>query len=349
MNAVCKYMNEPCKACEWINRNKGRVIKWEYDEQTEHTIIKSILESDETIINDLAEELQIDCNNLLLHITQLKIGNKKYSVRCNCSSCGAEIYVKPQKILKNKYIYCCKECYYAGRKTEKYSGNNSKCYKRVQTNCSYCDKPINVIPYYFNKTNKFDDNHNFCSVECYAKFRKDYYKGSKHSGFIWDDSMKEKAAIRAAASMSQKPQIKSRIQDKINALLNEMKIEYTNEFHSYKYSFDIILNPYNLLIEVMGDYWHSNHNKFAYKDLNKQQLDGLKYDKRKQIYAINTLSQPILYLWEQDILNNISLCRALILHYIERCGRLNNYHSFNYEYNKQLQLNNSIVLPYFER
>jgi hypothetical protein len=62
------------------------------------------------------------------------------------------------------------------------------------------------------------------------------------------------------------------------------------------------------------------------------------------------MSIPILYLWETDILDNFEMCEKLILEFIESCGTLDNYHSFNYFVeDNMLALDNSILIPYFEQ
>jgi len=56
-----------------------------------------------------------------------------------------------------------------------------------------------------------------------------------------------------------------------------------------------------------------------------------------------------LYLWEEDILNNIDLCEKLILLYINKKGLLDNYHSFNYYLdNEDLFLKKFLIKPYMD-
>ena len=55
----------------------------------------------------------------------------------------------------------------------------------------------------------------------------------------------------------------------------------------------------------------------------------------------------ILYLWENDIYNNINLCRKIIEEYINNNGVLINYHSFNYSIkNNKIMLNDNIIIPF---
>ena len=57
----------------------------------------------------------------------------------------------------------------------------------------------------------------------------------------------------------------------------------------------------------------------------------------------------ILYLWENEIINDINLCSLLLEKYIETNGILCDYNSFNYYVNDNgtLQLKENIIHPYF--
>ena len=55
----------------------------------------------------------------------------------------------------------------------------------------------------------------------------------------------------------------------VNEMLNEMNIKYQNEYSYKYYSVDNYLCDYDLIIEVMGDYFHANPFKYRYDDLFK--------------------------------------------------------------------------------
>lgn len=58
-----------------------------------------------------------------------------------------------------------------------------------------------------------------------------------------------------------------------------------------------------LIIEVDGDYWHSNPNKYDLNNLNPTQKRNKFVDKLKNEWAIKH-AIPILRFWEEDINNN---------------------------------------------
>lgn len=128
-----------------------------------------------------------------------------------------------------------------------------------------------------------------------------------------------------------------------------MNVGYINE-QSYKYyCVDNYLFESNLIIEVMGDFWHSNPLKYI-DNINSIQQKRIPKDKAKHTYIKNNYNVEILYLWEDDIYNRPYLCERLIKQYIKSKGILPNYHSFNYhiKHNK-LESNENIILPYQDR
>lgn len=144
------------------------------------------------------------------------------------------------------------------------------------------------------------------------------------------------------------PQTLTKPHIKVNDLLSNMLIEYDNEYSCKYYSLDIYLSQYNLGIEIMGDYWHGNPNKYKKEELNSYQLKDIKQDKSKHTYIHKYNNFEILYLWEDDINKNEELCKLLILEYIKNNGILKNYNSFNYYVNNnKIKLKDKIIYPYF--
>ena len=227
----------------------------------------------------------------------------------------------------------------------------SPSYKRIKTSYTNCNKEIHVIPAHYNTTNRFGDNHNFCSKECYWEYRSKYYVGEKSVGANreYTEEQREQARIISLKNSRKSSRFDSKIQLKINNLLDGLKINYEREYIMGYYAVDNYLTDYNLVIEVMGDYWHGNPIMFNSKKylLNKIQDSGIHTDKTKSSYIRNHYGINILYLWETDINNNLEKCKNLILSYIDNLGVLSNYHSFNYTYyQNNLSINNTLIIPY---
>lgn len=97
----------------------------------------------------------------------------------------------------------------------------------------------------------------------------------------------------------------------------------------------------------MGDFWHCHPLKYTKDNMRDIQRKRIPKDKAKHTYLKNNYNIEILYLWEDDIYNNLDVCIALIDKYINNNGILENYHSFNYRLkNNDLILNDNIIIPY---
>ena len=136
----------------------------------------------------------------------------------------------------------------------------------------------------------------------------------------------------------------------INKLLDDNNISYINEKVLDFYSIDICLSD-NLMIEIMGDYWHSNPLASCNKDkeLKYAQKVNLPKDKAKHTYVKKYYNFELLYLWESDIEKDETLCLKLIQKYINNNGILQDYNSFNYYVNdkNELCLKDNITKHYF--
>lgn len=297
-------------------------------------------------INDLVD--MSDRNtviNCIEELHKLGINNKKIKIKVYCKECNLELIVLPSQYKKQKFFHCDKHI------KHKPSGKESPFYKQVEVECTNCGNIYNVIPYDYNKTNKFGDNHNFCCQKCYWEYRSKYYIDDKHPlfGVPRSDENKIHQSILTSKMISDGifPQTLTKPHKKINDLLQSNQIIFENEHFEKYHSIDIFLTNHNLMIEIMGDYWHANPLKYNINYLTSQQKKSIKQDKSKHTYIKKYENIEILYLWEKDINTNIGLCWQLIERYIKTNGNLDNYHSFNYHLdNNNLSLNDIIVVPF---
>lgn len=346
-----------CKYCDWMKRHKNIVpIIDDWNEEEVKVLIDFILIDDSVYLNDALSKFKNKTLQELCTASQiLHIGNKTLRVKLNCEYCGKEIEDFPNVYLKNNNGYCSHECYYKDKINKVPRGENNPDYNRIKTNCTCCGKELEVIPYNYNKRNDFGDNFNFCSHKCYHKFRSSYYVGSKSPAFgrKISDETKNKLRIASLKRMKSEDRLNSKIQLKTNDLLDKNHIKYEREFFVDYYSVDNYLSEYNLMIEVMGNYWHANPQRYNSEKylMNEKQKDWISNDKRKQSYVLNHYGINILYLWETDINNDVNKCEKLILEYIKKNGKLENYHSFNYnlDENGELKLCDNIIIPYQDR
>ena len=340
-----------CKSCDWIFRHNGLPFVDGYTEEQIKYALEFILFEKSLYINDLADELKLSIDETIQLVNGIKVGNKKYMLKSNCSYCGKEIEKFVSVYLKNKHMFCSHDCYWKYKEEVEPKGNEHPSYNRIATNCTNCGKEIEVIPSKYNGKNQFGDSHNFCSQECYWEYRTKYYIGDKSTriGSTVSEEQLEKMMTGLAEWCKNDKRLNSSIQLKINSILDKNNIKYEREYLVKYYSVDNYLIDLNLMIEVMGDYWHGSPLKFNDKTtgLNKTQQKDIQYDKQKHTYVKRYRGIEILYLWEEDINKNIELCEKLILEYIKNNGTLENYHSFNYYIdNGKLILNNEIIVPY---
>ena len=343
-----------CPVCDWKHRN-GWVpgVDGFSSEQVEYALEFVILQKS-TFVNDLATELNIELIDALKLIRSLKIGNKSFRVKCTCDFCGKEIE-KPSNVYNsNVHNYCSKECYWKHKPLTVQRGKDSPFYNRIYTQCTNCRKDMMIEPFRNVTTNGFGDNHNFCSNMCYWEYRGKYYSGDRSPRFGVKFTPERKERFREIMVQNSRSgkRFDSKIQLLVNDVLDKNDISYKRE-HIIKYfAIDNFLDEYNLIIEVMGDYWHSSplkYNEHKY-GINEMQRRSLHHDKLKHSYIKSHLGIEILYLWEKDIEKNIELCEQLIFEYIKNNGILPNYHSFNYHVESgSLMLNDTAIVPYQEQ
>lgn len=299
---------------------------------------------------------------------------QKTGYTINCEFCGKEIYQTKTQYNRAKHHFCSNECHkkfehnllfedrecpicnklfnVSKKSSQRFCstlcqnewqktniGKNNVRFQGKVKKCDWCGKELVI-----GKSNIERFNFHFCSNSC----RQNWYSNI----YSQNDDWREECRIRAAKILKNNKIItQTKPQLIINKLLDSLNIKYINEQNFKYYSMDNYLQEYNLAIEVMGDYWHSNpiiYNSLPTSDI---QTKRIRQDRAKHTYIKKYENFEILYLWESDINNNLDLCKNLILLYIKQNGILENYNSFNYILNNinSLELKQNIIYPYFEK
>lgn len=115
----------------------------------------------------------------------------------------------------------------------------------------------------------------------------------------------------------------SSIHKKIILILKDLKVKrhFVTEYSLEKYFFDEVSEKYKLIIEVHGDYWHANPNKYKKEDIiygpwkNYTAQDKWNYDVKRLKYA-KKKGYNVLVLWEEEINNNIDNIKNKIKKFI---------------------------------
>lgn len=231
-----------------------------------------------------------------------------------------------------KKRFCCPECQHEWQKTR--TGKDNPKYKRIQVPCKTCGALFYVQNY------KASNENLFCSKECKVKWYAE----------VWSQraEWKEESSKRAVRILAEGkiPSTYSKPHQKIVQILEELHVEYMCEYPVTHYAIDIYLPDYNLMIEIMGDFWHCNPSKFNCPKY-KNQVGAIRRDNAKHTYVKRYYDIEILYLWETDINEHTDVCTLLIQKYIDLQGQLDNYHSFNYTMvQDQLVLNDKLFYLY---
>ena len=334
-----------CRVCDYIKRNGLNIITgWTKEEYI--SILDNVLNEKMTYIDDIAELLHRELEDIIQLISNyLKIGNKPLNVKIKCSYCGKDESKSLSVYLKNKEYFCSNECYWDFKRECEPRGEEHHNYSKIDKKCDNCNCDIKVTPWELENR-----QHNFCSKECYWEFRSKFYTGENHPQFGLKRTPEQIKRMRIITTnrytngsfkRDTKPQVK------INEILDELNIVYQNEYNCKYYAIDNYLSKHHLMIEVNGDYFHSN--PLAFSKLNQMQVKGIIRDKKKRTYIKKYKNIDVLYIWESDIKNNPEMCRELILEYVNNNGVLSNYNSLNFSMvNKKLTLNDDIIIPYVD-
>lgn len=324
------------KVIGWYKRHKELRLKegWrkeEYDIILEDILYENIKTLDE-LIPKLNNKSIYDLMNLLQN--ELKIKNKPVNVIFHCAYCGKE-FIRNMNELHKDRVYCSMECRNKYKKDfGVHRGNNNPKYNSKIIFCTNCGKGYKAPKYVQEQTNSYGDNNHFCSQKCYWEYRSKYYRGEKSAmhNHVFSQYQINKMRQNTVKMFSEGkfPTKLTSIHKKIDNLLDVMNIQYKNEKPYKYYSVDIYLPQYNLIIEIMGDYFHGNPLKYPKENLNKMQLKNIRKDKAKHTYIKRYYNIDILYLWESDINNNIEKCKDIISIYIENQGKIDKYHSYQY-------------------
>lgn len=275
------------------------------------------------------------CNNKCQHDFRSDEAYKNKPVK-NCEQCEKEY--KVDKYYLESSRFCSAKCL-AEWQSIAFKGEGSSVYvERVEVKCEWCNKSIYRTP---NRVSKL--KYNFCDTEC---------KNTWHSEvYVKTEEFRE---LMSNVALNNLAQGKYKFTDTqphraIKELLDDLRINYKCEYVIGKFSFDLYLTNYNLLIEVNGGYWHCDPR--LYKEVNYiQQLNRIIQDKKKRTFVRNSYKSKILYLWELDINTDIDVCKELIMRFIEGKGKLKDYNSFNYflDENDSLRLEKSIIKSYMD-
>ena len=162
-----------------------------------------------------------------------------------------------------------------------------------------------------SKSHKGEKNFMFgkhipCSEEHKRKI------GDKNRGKYRSKKTKEKMSKSALLRIKNNPGpfIDTKPELEMKKILNELNIVFEHQFRLKNHLYDFRIVNTNILIEVDGDYFHSNPKKF--QKLNTMQLKQRQRDIRNTKLAKDS-NFILLRFWESDILKNAEIVKEQIL------------------------------------
>lgn len=121
---------------------------------------------------------------------------------------------------------------------------------------------------------------------------------------LWANMSDEERIIRITKLLNIE---NSLIEQRIGNILMELKIPYTTQFQYLNKYYDFKINNTKIIIEVNGDYWHANPDKYKSNDILNLGRDNFKtaqeiWNKdKKKINAIESIGYKVIIIWEKFI------------------------------------------------
>ena len=243
-----------------------------------------------------------------------------------CTNCGKTFSRSWDK--HQEHNFCCFACAIEFQSKEK---------ARAMKTCEYCGKE------YYPKYN----GQRFCSTICQNNWQKVVFKGEGNPRYRKDISIEERTVVCPICGKSfvtknatlasrqiycsmkckRKGFRNSLVQQELYQEVLKLCPEAQEEYQSSYYSFDCFAAP-NLVVEMMGDYWHGNPTVFPKEKWDKLQQKAHLKDTRKRRYLASKQFK-FLYIWESDWREERGKCLKLLeLFFTQGLA----YHdSFNYE------------------
>lgn len=125
-----------------------------------------------------------------------------------------------------------------------------------------------------------------------------------HTGFKHSEESKAKMR-QSTLSMIKKGKIKhtkTKPHLALAEILTELGIAFQEEYVIKHWSFDFYLSDFHVLIEVDGDYYHSNPKFYSQPTTNTQKINYYRDQKKNEFCQSN--HHALIRIWEDDIINN---------------------------------------------
>ena len=259
-------------------RSKWDSIKF-YNDKV-NAICKQCNKSFKVIKSDLEKRIfcSKECDSKYRHISGTQ--------EIRCDECGIK-FKKIKSGIKD-YNFCQLECL---------SRWNSKKNNKSLVTCYICSKEHYV-------KNVQSKTYKTCSLDCHYKYLKEL--GSS-------DEYREKMRLNALKSLQSSKKSDTKPERMVKEYLIKNNINFESQKDMYdKFVVDFYIIEKDIILEVYGDYWHSNPD--IYNEVNKpndMQIRQSKRDKSREAY-LKKCGHTFLKIWERDIYDNIEEAMKII-------------------------------------
>jgi very-short-patch-repair endonuclease len=134
-------------------------------------------------------------------------------------------------------------------------------------------------------------------------------------GRVQSEETRKKMSETAIENIIKTGKVKrSNLEYKFEGILDSLEYQYHHSYYikEIKKIYDFYLPEYNTFIEIDGDFWHCNPDtKFAIPECKSQKLNLIN-DQFKNKWVQDN-GYKILRFWENDINNNISIVKKILL------------------------------------
>ena len=140
------------------------------------------------------------------------------------------------------------------------------------------------------------------------------YVSQKRSKKITDKISKTKKEQWETGKIGKKKYKPSKLEKTFANILDLLEIKYETSYYAkdIKAFYDVYVPEHNILIEVDGDFWHTNPIKYPNGPVSKCQFKNNIRDQQKTKWALDN-GYKLLRFWENDINNNIKQVKQILL------------------------------------
>lgn len=245
----------------------------------------------------------------------------------NTYFCSSQCKDKHHEMSKKK-----KQCLYCGATFSATNSVHYFCTEKCKNayydqNMEYCELTCSHCKQNFLRKKKYMSQNGdvvFCSQKCKGEYYAEMYR----------QNVLHRLANGEFKTTMTTPHLI------ISEYLKSVNIQHMNEYIISPFAADIKLNDYNIILEIMGSYWHADCRRYNLNKLNESQQQNIRRDKRKHDFLLKN-NYRVLYLWEYDVIQDLDKCKLLINEFLN--NNVKSAHSSEYDLdNFKLIKNNTI-------